>query len=341
MMKFIDEVTIAVQSGNGGPGRVSFRREKYIPRGGPDGGDGGRGGDVIFLINPELNSLLYYRFQKKFEAANGDMGGHSNKSGPFGADLVLEVPKGTIVRDENGEILLDLETVESPYVFLSGGRGGKGNAFFKTSINQAPDRSQPGEPGESRTIKLELKLLADIGIIGFPNAGKSSLITKISAARPKVADYPFTTLAPALGVVQYSELRAFVVADIPGLVPGAHQGVGLGIGFLKHIERTRLFLHLIDASFMSGRDPLQDYDDINNELSSYDKMHHQELDRPLSGRKQIVVLNKLDIIDAKDLAKLKKKFKERGIETREISAVTGVGVKELVFELGRMVFPND
>jgi GTP-binding protein len=338
-MKFVDEVSITVRSGKGGAGAISFRRESMAPRGGPDGGDGGRGGNVVFRVNTQLNSLLNYRFRNKFFAADGTPGGGRNMSGPTGEDMILEVPAGTVVKDaESGQVLLDLSE-PGDYLFLEGGRGGKGNWFFRTSVNQAPEYAQPGEMGETRQLRLELKLIADVGVIGYPNAGKSTLISAISAARPKIADYPFTTLAPNLGVVQVNEDRTIVVADIPGLVPGAHKGVGLGTQFLRHIERTNLFVHLIDASGSDGRDPLQDYRDIMLELEEYDRSQaQQEGFRPLATRQQIVILNKIDVISADRREELVETFRRAGIEARELSAATGFGTRELIFEMGHRVF---
>lgn len=338
-MKFVDEVTITVSSGKGGAGAVSFRREAMEPRGGPDGGDGGRGGDVIFRVNPQTNSLLNFRFKRKFAAENGQNGGGRNMFGAAGADLILEVPAGTVVKGEDGEILLDLSE-PGDTTFLSGGRGGKGNTFFKSSVNQAPEHAQPGEAGETREISLELKLIADVGVIGYPNAGKSTFISRISAAKPKIADYPFTTLTPNLGVVRLENERTFVVADIPGLVPGAHKGVGLGTQFLRHIERTNLFVHLVDASQAGGRDAYQDYLDINHELKEYDKSKaDSEAYRPLATRPQLVVLNKIDVLNEDRRRELKEKFKRAaGVDVRLISAVAGIGVRDLLFEMGRLVF---
>lgn len=341
-MKFIDEVKITIASGRGGQGCVSFRRESLLPRGGPDGGDGGKGGSVILRSSRHLNSLVDIRQNKRYAARPGQPGSGANCTGQDGEDLVLVVPQGTIVRNLEGEILVDMTGVEEQ-VLLKGGRGGKGNTFFKNSVNQAPDFAQPGEDGEELEVKLELKLIADVGIVGFPNAGKSTLISRISAARPKIADYPFTTLTPNLGVVKVGEYKAFVMADIPGLIKGAYQGVGLGIQFLKHVERTRLFVHLIDASGMSGRDPIADYDDINNELKMYDENNKdKEGFFPLSTRPQIVVLNKIDTLSEDDLSKLKSNFKKRtGVEPLAVSAVSGKNIKELVNELGRQVFTEE
>ncbi len=336
-MKFIDEIQITIKSGKGGPGAKSFRREKFVPRGGPDGGDGGKGGDVIFRANPRLLSLLDLRTKSIFKADDGAPGGPQHSSGLNGADMVLDVPPGTIIMTQNGEVLADLTEPGVELVFLKGGRGGKGNAFFKTSVNQAPTHFQPGEAGESRDIRLELKLLANVGIIGFPNAGKSTLISRISAARPKIADYPFTTLVPNLGVVRIDSERTLVVADIPGLIPGAHKGEGLGIKFLKHVERTSCFIHLIDVSGVSGRDPLDDYRAINAELKEYDSLYNEEGETPLSLRKQVVVLNKIDSLADADLHDVVARFKKQGIETLQTSSATGQGIQELLYKIGEMV----
>jgi GTP-binding protein len=331
-MKFVDEVKIRIASGHGGPGAVSFRRESMTPRGGPDGGDGGKGGDVIFKTSKHINSLVDFRNLKSYSAQNGQPGTGDNCSGHNGQDLVMVVPEGAIIRnEETGEILYDLTGAESVTV-LKGGRGGKGNTFFKTSVNQAPEYAQPGEEGESLEIVLELKLIADVGIIGFPNAGKSTLISRISAAKPKIADYPFTTLTPQLGVVKVGDYSNFVVADIPGLIKGAHQGVGLGIMFLKHIERTSLFLHVVDVSGMSGRDPLQDYEDIQYELKMYDEMNaDKDGFFPLTAREQILVLNKIDLLSKEQIEKVKTQFKKKfNVDSYAISAVTGRQLQELL-----------
>lgn len=337
-MKFIDEVKITVASGHGGPGSVSFRREAMTPRGGPDGGDGGKGGDVILKVSQHLNSLVDYKSNRKYLAEDGKPGESSNSSGHGGQDLILLVPEGTIVRDETGEILIDMTNI-TEHVLLKGGRGGKGNFFFRTSVNQAPEHAQPGEDGERKDITLELKLIADVGIIGFPNAGKSTLISRISAARPKIADYPFTTLTPNLGVVKAGEFRSFVVADIPGLVKGAHTGFGLGIQFLKHIERTRLFIHLIDASGLAGRSPMQDFEDLNEELRMYDEANAgKDGFFPLATREQFVVLNKIDTMSEDQLRRLKNEFKKKtGSEPFAISAVSGKNIKELIQDVANVV----
>lgn len=341
-MKFIDEVNITVASGRGGAGCVSFRRESLLPRGGPDGGDGGKGGDVIVRTSRHINSLVDIRLNKRYAARGGQPGSSAKSSGQDGEDMVLIVPEGTIIRNLENEIIVDLTGIKEQ-LLLKGGRGGKGNTFFKNSINQAPDYAQPGEDGEEIEVKLELKLIADVGIIGFPNAGKSTLISRISAAKPKIADYPFTTLTPNLGVVSLGDYNSFVVADIPGLVKGAHTGVGLGIQFLKHIERTRLFIHLVDASGVSGRDPMQDYEDINNELKMYDEANEgKEGFFPLSTRPQLIVLNKIDTLSEDTLTKLKNNIKKAtGKEPYAISAVSGKNLKDFVAELGRQILNKE
>lgn len=341
-MKFIDEVRIFLASGKGGAGCVSFRREAMTPRGGPDGGDGGRGGDVILKVEKNLNSLVDFRRNRKYEAQNGQPGSSSNRTGFNGQDLVLHVPPGTVVRNMEGEILVDMTGIDQ-FVLLKGGRGGKGNWFFKNSVNQAPEHAQPGEPGTEVEVKLELKIIADVGIIGFPNAGKSTLISRLSSAKPKIADYPFTTLTPNLGVVKAGEYKSFVMADIPGLVKGAHQGVGLGIQFLKHIERTKVFVHMIDISGMISDNPLQDYRDINFELKKYDEVNaDKEGFFPLTERPQIVVLNKIDTLAPEALDRVKAQFKsELGYEPLAISAVTGRNIEALVFEIGKYLFHEE
>lgn len=341
-MKFIDEVPIVISSGHGGPGSKSFRRESMTPRGGPDGGDGGKGGDVILRVARNVNSLVDYRARKKYSAQNGVPGGAKNCSGASGEDCILIVPPGTLVRKPEGEILVDMTGIEE-YTILRGGRGGKGNTFFKNSVNQAPEYAQPGEEGQELEVVLELKLIADVGIIGFPNAGKSTLISRISSARPKIADYPFTTLTPNLGVVRAAEFKSFVVADIPGLVKGASEGVGLGIQFLRHIQRTRLFVHLIDVSGMGSGDPAQDYRDINFELEMYDKTSEaKEGFFPLQTRPQLVVFNKIDTLSENDLKKLVSEFKAKtSVAPFVISAVTGKGIETLLFEIGKYIFTEE
>lgn len=330
-MWFIDEANIDVRAGDGGRGCVSFRREKYVPKGGPDGGDGGRGGDILLVSDVRLTSLLDFKYKREFSAGRGQHGMGSLCSGKSGEDLKIRVPVGTVVKDaDTGEIVKDFTSGGETFAVCKGGRGGKGNAHFATSTHQSPKFAQPGEKGEERKLRLELKLMADVGIIGFPNAGKSTLISRISDARPKIADYPFTTLVPHLGVVKFGDFGGFVVADIPGLVEGAHRGKGLGIRFLKHIERTRVLIHLIDLSPVTGRDPAKDFEIVNEELSAFDSS--------LSERPQVVALNKTDIPEAMEkLPRLLKFFKPLGIKVFPVSAATGKGLKELINHVGGMV----
>lgn len=330
-MRFIDEAQITVKAGDGGSGCVSFRREKYVPKGGPDGGNAGAGGAVIFIADVRLSSLLDFRYRRIYEAERGEHGMGSLCSGRDGEDLKIRVPAGTLIKDlDSGEALADLVSDGQTYVCCKGGRGGKGNAHFKTATHQTPRFAQPGEPGEFKTLKLELKLLADVGIIGFPNAGKSTLISRISAAKPKIADYPFTTLVPNLGVVKYGGFGGFVVADIPGLIEGAHEGKGLGSKFLKHIERTGIFIHVIDLSPMTERDPKNDFKAVNKELKSFNP--------ELSKRPQVVALNKVDITESRHTAgSLLKFFFRLGIKVLPISAVTGEGIPELIDYVGAEV----
>ncbi len=328
-MKFIDEAIITVQSGDGGRGCVSFRREKFIPRGGPDGGDGGKGGDVVFITTSRKRTLYQFRFQKHFKAKNGTHGQGKQKTGKTGQDLVIELPPGTLITDtETGQIIKDLIEPGERLVLAKGGRGGQGNARFKTSTNRSPRFAQPGEPGETKKVKLELKLLADVGIIGLPNAGKSTLITTVSSARPKIGDYPFTTLTPSLGVVETDRGEPFVVADIPGLVKGAHKGTGLGTRFLRHIERTRILVHLVDVSAIDSDDPLHDYNTINKELAKYNQK--------LSEKPQIVVLNKIDLPDTRKAAKTFQSA-AKGKKVTLISALTGKGVDDLKLQIVQLL----
>ncbi|MCJ8500933.1 GTPase ObgE [Desulfatitalea alkaliphila] len=320
-MKFIDEATIVVQSGDGGPGCVSFRRERFVPKGGPDGGSGGKGGSVILRAAPNKRTLYHLHFKKEYKAANGVPGQGRQKSGRAGADLVLDLPVGTMVRDaETGELLHDLVTAEQTSVVAAGGRGGQGNTHFKSSTHRTPRFAQPGEPGQRLTLRLELKLIADVGLIGLPNAGKSTLISAISSARPKIADYPFTTLTPNLGVVALAGAEPYVVADIPGLIEGAHTGAGLGTRFLRHVERTRFLVHLIDAGALDAGNPLQAYTTVNRELAGYSAA--------LAAKPQLVVLNKLDITEAEASADAFCRALS-GVEVVRISAATGQGVQRL------------
>jgi len=326
-MSFIDEVKIYVKSGDGGAGCVSFRREKFMPLGGPDGGDGGRGGDVFCKVSPQLATLLDMRQHPHQKAKRGGHGKGSDKHGAAGDDLIMLLPIGTVIKDaETGEILADLTEPDSEIVLLKGGRGGQGNARFKTATHKAPKFAQPGEPGEEKWIRLELKLMADVGLLGMPSVGKSSLITKISAARPKIADYPFTTLKPNLGVVLYKNYRSFVMADIPGLIEGASEGAGLGHRFLKHLERTGQLLHLLDLSWMPDRDPIAEYEALNRELKLFDP--------ELAEKRQTVVINKIDLPNVREnLVEILPYFEEKGIKVFPISAATGEGIAELLDDI--------
>jgi GTP-binding protein len=330
---FVDEVIIKVKAGDGGNGCMAFRREKFVPKGGPSGGDGGRGGDVVFYASTHHNTLLHFRFNPEHTAERGRHGEGSNRSGRAGAAIEVPVPVGTIVCDaETGDLIHDFAVEGERFTIAKGGRGGRGNQHFATATHQAPTRHEQGRPGDELRLRLELKLLADVGLVGFPNAGKSTLISRISAARPKIADYPFTTLEPNLGVVQAGGLRTFVVADIPGLIEGAHLGHGLGIQFLRHVERTRLLLHLVDVSEASGRDPVNDFEVILDELSSYS----DEL--PL--KPMFVIATKLDAAQDPDRIKnLKKAARKRKMPFFEISAVTGKGLPALIRATAEAVLP--
>ena len=321
---FIDRVKIHVQGGDGGNGVTAFRREKFVPRGGPSGGDGGRGGDVILLADSSLNTLLHLRYNPQHTAQRGLHGEGSNRSGRNGEDTVIRVPVGTQIFDANtGDLLHDLNHDGDRWLAARGGRGGFGNAHFTTSTNRAPRYHQSGSQGEELDLQLELKLLADVGLVGFPNAGKSTFISTVSAARPKIADYPFTTLEPHLGVVDLGDFRTFVIADIPGLIEGAHAGAGLGDRFLRHIERTKLLLHLVDVSSVSGRDAATDYETVNRELASYNE--------ELATRPQFVVATKIDALDEPErLESLKQKAIEDQKPFFAISSATGSGVRELM-----------
>ncbi len=337
-VKFIDEITFTVSSGKGGPGKVSFRREAMVPRGGPDGGDGGDGGSVIIRVDTRLHSLLDLRFLKTYRAEDGEPGGMQMKAGKKGKDLVLLLPPGTVIKDSEGHVLFDLVEGQD-FVYLEGGLGGKGNPFYKSSVNQAPTVAQKGLPGKEVEIHLELKLLADVGIVGLPNAGKSTLISRISSAKPKIADYPFTTLVPNLGVVRFGDDLSFVVADIPGLIEGAHEGAGLGTQFLRHIERCRFFVHLIDLTPMTGKEPLAAYQEIRHELEMYDKLKAgEEGFEPLATRPEIVVLNKIDAVDEDSVRAAIAAFKRKKLEVMEISAATGKNIKAFIDVLGKRVF---
>ena len=321
---FTDYVKIIAKAGNGGNGAISFRREKYVAAGGPDGGDGGKGGDIYFEVDPDSNTLIDFRYNKKFKAENGKNGEGAHKFGKSGEDLYIKVPIGTIVRDaKTNRVLADLSHEGQKELILAGGRGGKGNSHFATSTRQAPRFAQDGEKGEEKELILELKLLADVGLIGFPNVGKSTFLSMTTSATPKIADYHFTTLEPNLGVVKTEYGDSFVIADIPGIIEGANEGTGLGLQFLRHIERTRLLLHVIDVSGSEGRNPVQDFNTINEELKKYSEK--------LSQRKQIIVANKVDILQDESLYKeLEKTAKEHNMEIFKISAATAEGIPELL-----------
>jgi GTP-binding protein len=351
---FIDEAKIRVKAGDGGNGCMAFRREKFVPRGGPSGGDGGRGGDVIMIASQRHNTLIHFRYNPEHKAQRGEHGMGSNCTGLDGNSIVLQVPVGTSLYDQDsGELVHDFQESDERLVIAKGGRGGRGNQHFATSTHQAPREHELGRPGEERNYRLELKLLADVGLVGFPNAGKSTLISRISAARPKIADYPFTTLEPNLGVVTVGEepdQESFVVADMPGLIEGAHLGSGLGVQFLRHIERTRLLLHLVDVSDASGRpDPVEDFKVINKELASFtsgvirkdsnafpgDEDERSLPNHPLAGKTMIVCATKIDAANPDKLKKLSAHIKRCKLEFHAISAVTGQGVEELKWALAR------
>lgn len=324
MMQFVDYVTLYIKAGDGGRGCVSFRREKYVPKGGPDGGDGGRGGHIIFRASGELNTLIDLRYHREYRAPKGGHGMGKKMHGRNGEDIIIPVPVGTLIRDEDTkDVIADLDADAMQLIAVSGGRGGLGNSHFATSVRQAPRFAQPGEPGEERRLILELKLLADIGLIGLPNAGKSTLLSTISSARPKVAAYPFTTLRPVLGVVKLEDYRSFVVADIPGLIEGAHRGAGLGFQFLRHVERTSMLLHLIDISETGEGDPVDNFIKISMEIALY----NQELAR----KPQAVVGTKLDIAGSGEkLKRLEEYCIRENIDFFPVSAATGKGIKRLL-----------
>ncbi|GBD99832.1 GTPase ObgE [bacterium BMS3Abin07] len=329
-MKFIDYVKIYVRSGNGGSGCVSFRREKYVPKGGPDGGDGGKGGDVVIKADKGLQTLLDHKYKKQYIAKNGQPGMGKKMHGKDGEDLIIRVPAGTVVKDaESGEIIEDLDVDGKEVVLVRGGKGGLGNSHFATSVRQSPRFAQHGKEGEEKNLVLELKLLADVGIIGLPNSGKSTLISVISAARPRVADYPFTTLVPNLGVVKYGEFKSFVVADIPGLIEGAYMGAGLGHQFLRHVERTSVLIHLVDISDMTEGDVIKNYKVILNELAKYAD--------ELMSRPQILVASKSDIANPEKLQVLRDYCGQNSIQLMEISAAAHQGIGELVTTVSEML----
>lgn len=326
-MQFIDRITIKVAAGTGGHGKSAFRREKFVARGGPSGGDGGRGGDVVFRVDNNMNTLLDFRYHRKFTAQNGENGDIKNQYGRNAPPCIVKVPQGTIVKDaDTGEALADLTELGQEAVIARGGRGGRGNAKFANSANRAPTFAELGEPGETRNLLLELKLLADVGLVGYPSVGKSSLVSRVSAARPEIAEYHFTTITPVLGVVNVGGLgdeKTFVMADIPGLIDGASEGVGLGHDFLRHVERTRIIVHIVDASGIEGRDPVEDYYKINRELKLYSEK--------IARRTQILAANKMDLPGAEEnLVRLRELAAREGIQIFPICAATGQGLKELI-----------
>ena len=328
---FTDYVKIIIKSGNGGDGAVTFRREKYVAAGGPDGGDGGRGGSIFFRVDPNANTLIDFRYNKKYKAQDGENGSGGHKYGKSGEDLYINVPIGTIIKDaETGKVVADLSNPGQEELILKGGRGGKGNSHFATATRQVPRFAQAGEDGEEKEIILELKLLADVGLLGFPNVGKSTFLSVVTDAKPKIANYHFTTIEPNLGVVKTKNGDSFVIADIPGIIEGASEGVGLGIQFLRHVERTRLLLHVIDVSGIEGRDPVQDFYTINEELKSYSEK--------LSTRKQIIVANKIDVMqDDAGLKALEELAKKENLEIYKISGATGEGVTELLNKVSEVL----
>lgn len=333
---FADYAKIYVRSGKGGDGHVSFRREKYVPNGGPDGGDGGNGGSVYFVVDEGLNTLTDFRHIRKYCAGNGENGDKRNCAGKNGEDIIIKVPEGTVIKEaESGKVIADMSGDNRKYLLLQGGKGGNGNQHYATSTMQAPRYAQPGQPAKELDILLELKVIADVGLVGFPNVGKSTFLSKVTNARPKIANYHFTTLNPNLGVVDLEDARGFVIADIPGLIEGASEGVGLGHEFLRHIERTRLIVHMVDAASTEGRDPLEDIDAINRELNAYDP--------EITKKPQIIAANKIDMIYTEDdpVAALKAKFEPQGIPVYAISAINGQGLKELLYAISNRLAEID
>lgn len=330
---FADSARIIIKSGKGGDGHVSFRREKYVPNGGPDGGDGGKGGDVIFQVDEGLNTLTDFRHRRKYAAENGEEGRKRNCHGKNGADIIVKVPAGTIIRDaETDKVIADMSGDNTRQIILRGGRGGKGNQNYATATMQAPKYAQPGQPGIELEVRLELKVIADVGLVGFPNVGKSTLLSRVTNAQPKIANYHFTTLNPNLGVVDLDEGQGFVIADIPGLIEGASEGIGLGHEFLKHIERTKVMIHMVDAASTEGRDPIADIYAINKELKAYNP--------ELAKKPQVIAANKIDAIYAGDedpVEKLRQEFEPQGIRVFAISAVSGKGLKELLYAVNEML----
>lgn len=333
---FADRARVYVRSGKGGDGHVSFRREKYVPNGGPDGGDGGNGGSVILQVDDGLNTLTDYRHVRKYHAEDGENGGKRNCRGKNGADIILKVPEGTVIKEaESGKIITDMSGENRRFVLLTGGRGGNGNQHYATSTMQVPKYAQPGQPARELELLMELKVIADVGLVGFPNVGKSTFLTKVSNARPKIANYHFTTLNPHLGVVDLEDAKGFVIADIPGLIEGASEGVGLGFEFLRHIERTKVIIHIVDAASTEGRDPIQDIYAINKELETYNP--------EIANRPQVIAANKTDMIlgDEDPVQKLKNEFEPQGIRVYPISAISGKGIRELLYYVREMLDKTD
>lgn len=331
---FADQVQIVIRSGKGGDGHVSFRRELYVPAGGPDGGDGGKGGDIIFVVDKGLNTLSDFRHMRKYAAGNGEEGGKRHCHGADGNDLIIKVPEGTIIKDAaSGKVIADMSHGNDRQTILKGGRGGKGNQHYATATMQAPKYAQPGQEAKELTVQLELKSIADVGLVGFPNVGKSTFLSRVTNARPKIANYHFTTLNPNLGVVDLEDGKGFVIADIPGIIEGASEGVGLGFEFLRHIERTRVIIHIVDAAGTEGRDPIEDIRKINTELETYNP--------EMAKRPQVIAANKIDVLydgeDSEEVKQIKAAFEPEGIKVFPISAVSGKGVKALLYEVRRML----
>ena len=332
MPVFVDKARIFIQSGKGGDGHISFRREKYVPNGGPDGGDGGKGGDIIFAVDKGINTLADFHYGGKYKAENGEDGNKRRMHGKNGSDLIINVPEGTVIKEaESGKVIADMSGDNSKVVVLKGGKGGNGNMHYATSTMQAPKYAQPGQPAMELEVLLELKVIADVGLVGFPNVGKSTFLSKVSNAKPKIANYHFTTLSPMLGVVDLDDARGFVVADIPGLIEGASDGAGLGHEFLRHIERTRMMIHVVDAASTEGRAPLEDLEAINNELERYNA--------DITKKKQVIAANKIDMLpegeDSEIIKKIKEKYEPLGVKVFATSTLTGKGIKDLLYYVSR------
>ena len=332
MPVFVDKARIFIQSGKGGDGHISFRREKYVPNGGPDGGDGGKGGDIIFAVDKGINTLADFHYGGKYKAENGEDGNKRRMHGKNGSDLIINVPEGTVIKEaESGKVIADMSGDNNRAVILKGGKGGNGNMHYATSTMQAPKYAQPGQPSMELEVLLELKVIADVGLVGFPNVGKSTFLSKVSNAKPKIANYHFTTLSPMLGVVDLDDARGFVVADIPGLIEGASDGAGLGHEFLRHIERTRMMIHVVDAASTEGRDPLEDLEAINNELERYNA--------DITKKKQVIAANKIDMLpddeDSEIIKKIREKYEPLGVKVFATSTLTGKGIKDLLYYVSR------